>query len=919
MATKIRRCLFIGLGGTGMDTLLHTKKMFMETYGEVPPMIGFLGIDTNNQQYNVELDSHIVGKIKLDPNEQLALPVNNALATYNTNKTHFTWLPDENVQALAPLNNTGAGQIRTNGRFCLTVNYQSVINKITNTINSISNAQIINNDKYELLSPHVEIHMVFSICGGTGAGTFLNTAYLVKEAAPNCKLACYAVLPDVFRAMSSNTMNNVKANAYCAINCLDFLRHQYGVKPITFDYIQRTITHNQFPIDAFTLIDNKDRKGNVYNHVSQLSEMISLALMTSTGELSTATKGTMDNIVQEIQNGNFNIQNKQAWIAGMGVSKITYSGHRLSQIYSKKIGQRIISLLLNSCNNNISAIVNAWIDSPNVNIRENNGFDNVIDAILSKEPNYTFDTINDNQQADIEANNYIFSQLPKSTLIDKQVNVLTQRINRELPLLIKKHINNECGIADAEQIVLEIQNQVNLFMGEMKSELANFENKQPQYAAALKATIAELKEYDAKFFNTSSGKKERQQDVFNAAMQLVICQREKIRRQAAIRFYNNVTAKLLDESMRITRIKDNILSIHRGFTDKITRLQNNVGQDVKMFEIDLSIEKSRNICIDDNDIDMNKFIGTITFSDKIYNLDDLSLVGQFEKCVIDYASNLSKAKDLKNASIEQELKNWNDNALSQLINKALEKSNPLLCYDDRGYGVVGQPPTEVYYIGVPDKDNSVLKKNDKLKNLIPGNPDVDFASIGINDTIIIYRQLTIIPAFFIERYPTYEADYIIQQSKSNKFFHIDTKLVREMRDTNFSIYPAKQADNTEELWVNGFIFGFIKNENEMYYYLDEENGDPLDEYWMPLKRYRDEAFVDFKRVKYTIEEQFNRKISDYEKTHGKAKVDELREDVRQNYWKKYSQLNMEPADVKQYGYEGIADRMREEIKFVRNL
>ncbi len=127
-----------------------------------------------------------------------------------------------------------------------------------------------------------------------------------------------------------------------------------------------------------------------------------------------------------------------------------------------------------------------------------------------------------------------------------------------------------------------------------------------------------------------------------------------------------------------------------------------------------------------------------------------------------------------------------NNALSQLINKALEKSNPLLCYDDRGYGVVGQPPTEVYYIGVPDKDNSVLKKNDKLKNLIPGNPDVDFASIGINDTIIIYRQLTIIPAFFIERYPAYEADYIIQQSKSNKFFHIDTKLVREMRDTNFS-------------------------------------------------------------------------------------------------------------------------------------
>ena len=47
MATKIKRSLFIGLGGTGMTALLHTKRMFFDTYGEVPPMIGFLGIDTD--------------------------------------------------------------------------------------------------------------------------------------------------------------------------------------------------------------------------------------------------------------------------------------------------------------------------------------------------------------------------------------------------------------------------------------------------------------------------------------------------------------------------------------------------------------------------------------------------------------------------------------------------------------------------------------------------------------------------------------------------------------------------------------------------------------------------------------------------------------------------------------------------------
>ena len=51
MPTKIRRCLYIGLGGTGMNSILNTKKMFVDTYGEVPPMVAFLGIDTDGNAY----------------------------------------------------------------------------------------------------------------------------------------------------------------------------------------------------------------------------------------------------------------------------------------------------------------------------------------------------------------------------------------------------------------------------------------------------------------------------------------------------------------------------------------------------------------------------------------------------------------------------------------------------------------------------------------------------------------------------------------------------------------------------------------------------------------------------------------------------------------------------------------------------
>ena len=55
MRTKLRKTFYIGLGGTGMNAILRTKKMFVEKYGKVPPMIGFLGIDTDGGAYEKKL------------------------------------------------------------------------------------------------------------------------------------------------------------------------------------------------------------------------------------------------------------------------------------------------------------------------------------------------------------------------------------------------------------------------------------------------------------------------------------------------------------------------------------------------------------------------------------------------------------------------------------------------------------------------------------------------------------------------------------------------------------------------------------------------------------------------------------------------------------------------------------------------
>ena len=121
----------------------------------------------------------------MTPNEQLAIHVSDAREIYEVNKDSFSGIPEENLFALTSMTH-GAGQVRTNGRFALTVYKSDLENKIKDVINDITRADISNNHEYELLSSEVEIHVVFSLCGGIGCGTFINLAYLIKEVAPKC-------------------------------------------------------------------------------------------------------------------------------------------------------------------------------------------------------------------------------------------------------------------------------------------------------------------------------------------------------------------------------------------------------------------------------------------------------------------------------------------------------------------------------------------------------------------------------------------------------------------------------------------------------------------------------------------------------------------------------------------------------------
>ena len=265
MATRIKRSLFIGLGGTGMTSLLHTKKMFIDTYGDVPPMIGFLGIDTDGGAYNKGVTGKSGEKITLSPNEQLPITVKDARPIYDVNRSRLTWLPEKNLYALTGMT-LGAGMVRSNGRFAFTVNHEKVARKVREMLTSISNASISSDDRYELISNTTNIYLIFSIGGGTGCGTFINMAYLLRKEAPECKLTAYAVLPDVFKAMAQQSMPRVRPNAYGAIVDLDYLMSMsFSDEPFTLEYLGNdSYDIRERPFNSVILVDNRNENGDAF-------------------------------------------------------------------------------------------------------------------------------------------------------------------------------------------------------------------------------------------------------------------------------------------------------------------------------------------------------------------------------------------------------------------------------------------------------------------------------------------------------------------------------------------------------------------------------------------------------------------------------------------------------------------------------
>ncbi len=449
----------------------------------------------------------------------------------------------------------------------------------------------------------------------------------------------------------------------------------------------------------------------------------------------------------------------------------------------------------------------------------------------------------------------------------------------------------------------------------MNDEKDKLNEAQPRIENSIKVACADLKEYSGHFFKSKNRIEDLRQVVCEAGMALAINIRELKRRDGAITFFSALMQAIGDEKLKIREIENKLRAVNTAITNRISALQNNISRyNTASFQIDLAKLAINTIGINDEEIQIIDFLGKLPYLEKFYDIDTQP-AQEIERALLNYALTLPTAKKWANTTIDDVMKKMdqdNPEELNRILRMALGKAAPLLNINTRGE--VGYRVAHFTYVGVP-MNSTILSDNGRLECLA-GGEKINFTRLGMNDRIIIYNQIGVVPAYFIGSLESYRQKYI----NSTIFSHFDFNLYNRMMKENFSLEPVKEDGAKDiELWVRGFVFGLIKNENGKYYVKNKKSGKALFDYWVELANYRDDAFKNFVADIFTLRPQFKDFIVNWHKDHGQDAIKQLRADVKANYREKYSQLFMDNDELLSKGNEQIADLMEKELRFIETL
>ncbi len=914
---KITRTLFIGLGGTGVKSILRVKQCFMDAYGEIPPMVAFLAIDTDKGIRDKSLFSRTGKEIKLTENEICFCGImGSALQICNHFPTRFQWVPRRNLSFLSNLSGTGAGQIRSNGRFLARHNADDISKRVASKVSEIGRPLPLGSRfTYDTNKDGVEyptkVNIVGSVAGGTGSGTFLDMLVLVAKTLRDSGLAYsitpWMVLPEVFRHMAPGPASaNVFQNAYGAIRELDYLYHLPKNNQNAIDFEFDKVYYLDEGIGDTYLINNTNKAGVVLQNIDDVTDSIGRCMFLPSNEVDSVKDNTGNAIFE------YNIGNKEAHYVSAGSAEIVYDNLAVGQVIAKGIVAQMCNELCKSSSVNALREVNAWTISEAVAIQEHQA-DLLTDSILTREAPFSVIIDRDADINTVKAN--IFAGAEADNVIEEaRSNTATklEKVKDELKKKVDEIINTQNGIGSAKAFLESLIDNIAICKDEMNNEIVDLQ-RILAYEVDWAAEISGLRTGIFNIFSRDAA------EVLQAKIGAHIAQkRDLLRHKWAIQFYTDfeVSVNELLESVKV--LKANIDNIERIQRRDISDIQNRANTNSN-FQIYLHSYEVENFTLPNIEETSTLFRNETP----IYSLLEKS-EGDIKSLLLEFAVKQRSVLDAASVSIEEKMSNMSKEELKAIFVKIKEMSSPLWVTNTHGYCDKSQEITTIFTIGVYDQSSGVIQNN-FVDEFTLGAIKPTFATTHQTDRITFFQSQCYSPAFAVNNMLGYERE---AESKlalvSYPVCYLDEKWNQRMLAENFELKPTELKDTVLPNWVNAVVYGFVKfDESRKAYCIESEQGDIICGGMLELGPRRDLAFDQFqlRGLDKEVEARIQQMVLEKGRPAVMETIKSVKADLR-NYVSAYANLSAIELDrvlANDPAYQMVRSQLENEIEYLKEI
>ena len=355
----LRPTLIIGLGGTGSKIVLEAKARLEETFGSngYKAAIKFLSFDTANENLVTTQPNHPDKKVIFSPEQEFVrisdVPLHDLMQSRDTNPAIAAILPEilQSTQI-----DQGAQQVRRLGRVALFYHYPRVREKLIQTISDLRDVQVMGKIG-ETKRHHIHVRdrgrlrvfLICSICGGTGSGTFLDIAYLVRHIAKDAGIddaravdvIGMLLLPEVFHEISTTGWDRIRANAYAALLDMEYYNQPRRADEALYrvDFPGEQV-HVEGPPFSLAYLVSSSGKDSTLKGLTDLAPLLGEALHTMiSSRVGEQLDATLDNIRGSLSRY---FRGYRAFYSALGIAQLVYPSEWLKRQFTEHMKYRMI-------------------------------------------------------------------------------------------------------------------------------------------------------------------------------------------------------------------------------------------------------------------------------------------------------------------------------------------------------------------------------------------------------------------------------------------------------------------------------------------------------------------------------------------------------------------------------------------------